>query len=892
MPERLIRLARHRTTIAVAAVLALVALGFAALARLTREIHFAQVRAALHDLSGTQVAMALGFTALSYLALTLYDVMALRIIGRPLPWRTAALASFTSYTLSHNLGLSLLTGGSARYRIYSAAGLDGPDVARVVGIASATFWAGIVTVAGLALALRDGALTIAGATIGADAAHAAGVGILALAAALVAACAVRRAPLRLWRLSVPLPGARQALAQIAIAALDTAAAAAALYVLIPGAQPALLPAFVLAYALGIVAAVVTHVPGGIGVFEAVVLAVIPGDRADLFAALIAYRVIYYLAPLALGVALLAWHEGRRHRALPARLLAEGRAVASGIAPLAMAAATFLGGGMLLLSGSLPSLHARMGVLGHILPLPFIEASHIAASLAGTGLLLMAPALYRRLDGAFVATRALLLAAAAFSLAKGIDVEEAIVCLALAGLLQWTRPAFYRRSALTQAPLTAGWIASIATIVALATWAGFFAYRRVPYADDLWWQVALKGDAPRFLRATLAVAVMLAGATIWRLMGPARVAAHPPADADAIARILATATRTDAMLALTGDKRFLLSDDETALLMYQVRGSSWIVMGDPVGAPAAWPALLWQMRDMADRAQGRLLLYQITAPMLDLAIGMGLEIIKYGEEAVVDLSAFTLDTPRLRSVRKAERAVARKGAEFRIVPAAAVPVIMDELARVSDEWVRAKRHEEKGFSLGRFDRDYLRHFDIALVLIDGRIVAFANLWLTADRSEASVDLMRQVDAAPPGTMDFLFVHLLQWAQARGYRRFTLGIAPLSGIEGRRLAPAWAKAAALVFRHGERFYGFRGLRAYKEKYAPEWEPRYIAGPHGLGMLKALRDLSRLVGRPMVEASSPHLALPARPARGDGGADRPPTPPPAANNAAAAETAGVAA
>ncbi|WP_157085490.1 GNAT family N-acetyltransferase, partial [Sphingomonas adhaesiva] len=338
---------------------------------------------------------------------------------------------------------------------------------------------------------------------------------------------------------------------------------------------------------------------------------------------------------------------------------------------------------------------------------------------------------------------------------------------------------------------------------------------------------------------------------------ARVAAHPPADAGAIARILAGATRTDAMLALTGDKRFLLSDDDSALLMYQVRGSSWIVMGDPVGAPAAWPALLWQMRDMADRAQGRLLLYQVTAPMLDLAIGMGLEIIKYGEEAVVDLPAFTLDTPRLRSVRKAERAVARKGAEFRIVPAA-VPVVMDELARVSDEWVRAKRHEEKGFSLGRFDRDYLSHFDIALVLIDGRIVAFANLWLTAGRSEASVDLMRQVDDAPPGTMDFLFVHLLQWAQARGYRRFTLGIAPLSGIEGRRLAPAWAKAAALVFRHGERFYGFRGLRAYKEKYAPEWEPRYIAGPHGLGMLKALRDLSRLVGRPMVEASSPHLAL----------------------------------
>jgi phosphatidylglycerol lysyltransferase len=843
---------RHRFALSIVAALVLAAVAIGALERLTAEVRFADVRSAVHALSIAQLAAALGFTALSYLMLTLYDVVALRIIGRALPWRTAALASFTSYTLSHNLGLSLLTGGSARYRVYTEAGLDGPDVARVIGIAGATFWVGIVAVAGVALLAQTNPIALGGLIVPALLAHAIGAFALVALTALVVTCGRRRTPLRLWRFGVPLPTGRQALAQIGVAVIDTAAAAAALYVLVPGATPASFPAFILAYALGILAAVLTHLPGGIGVFEAVVLAVVPGDRVAIFAALIAYRLIYYLLPLVLAAALLAWREGVRHRSLTGRLLRDGRAAATGIAPLLLAAATFFGGGMLLLSGSLPSLEARMGVLAEILPLPFIEASHIAASLVGTGLLLLSPGLYRRLDGAFVATRALLVAGAVFSLAKGIDYEEAIACLALALLLQATRAAFYRRTALTQTPFSGAWLAAVAVAVSGATWAGLFAYRHVTYSDDLWWRFALQGDAPRFLRAMLGVAVLLAGVALWRWLGPAHRVSDVAADPAKVRDVLARSDRTVAMLALTGDKRFLIAEDDSAMLMYQVRGASWIVMGDPVGDQAAWAPLLWRIRDLADRAQGRLLLYQITAPVLDLAIGMGLQIVKYGEEAVVDLATFSLDTPRLRSIRKAERAAARHGLTFRIVPAAAVPVVIDDLAAVSAEWMAAKGHAEKHFSLGRFDRAYLHHFDVALVMIEDRIVAFANLWLTADHGEASVDLMRHRDDAPNGTMDFLFVHILRWAQERGYARFTLGIAPLSGIEGGRLAPAWARAAALVFQHGERFYGFRGLRSYKAKFDPAWEPRYIAGPRGVALVQALRDLSLLVGRGVPEAS----------------------------------------
>lgn len=842
---------RHRTPIAIGVAVTLAAVALVALLRLTHDVRLVDVRRAFNAIDTARVGIALALTAASYLALTFYDVLALRIIGRPLPWRTAALASVTSYTLSHNLGLALLTGGSARYRVYTAAGLDGPDVARVVAIAGATFWMGVLAVAGVALSARAEPLSLEAITLSPGVARLVGGAVVALCAGAVLLCAGPRRRIGAFGWTIPLPRPAQALAQIGIATIDIAAAAAALYMLIPGADPALLPTFVLAYALAIIATVVTHVPGGVGVFEAVVIAVVPGDKAALFAALIAYRVIYYLLPLAVGIVLLTWAEGRR--GLAQRTLSGARSVATGMAPLLMSVASFLGGAMLLMSGSLPGVPDRLHALRDVVPLPFIEASHLASSLVGTGLLLLAPALYRRLDGAFAAIRALLLAGAAFSIFKGVDYEEAAVCIVIAMLLQWTRHAFYRRTELIARPLSTPWLACVVAMVGLSIWVGFFSYKHVDYQNDLWWQFALRDDASRFLRASLGVGVVLGGAALWRLFAAAPPPPTGTADPGEIARLLATAERTEATLALTGDKRFLLSPQRDAFLMYQVRGTSWIVMGDPVGAREAWPDLLWSIRDLADAAQGRLLLYQITPAALELAIEMGLGVIKYGEEGLVDLAGFALDGTRPRSLRQAYRRAEREGASFAVVPRADVPALLPELARVSREWLAAKGQREKAFSLGRFDPAYVVQFDCAVVRHEGRVIAFANLWTTANKAEVSVDLMRHADAGPQGVMDYLFVSLMLWGKAQGYARFSLGLAPLSGIEGRRLAPVWAKAASILFNHGERLYGFKGLRSYKQKFAPVWEARFIAGPNGLALLQALRDLSALVSRPRPPAHS---------------------------------------
>lgn len=835
----------YKTALQVGAVVAVAALAFAALHGLLHEVHWRDVRHAFRAIGLWQIAGALALTIGSYVMLTLYDVLALRIIGRPLPYRTAALASFTSYTLSHNLGFALLTGGSARYRVYSAAGLDTADIVKVVATASLTFWSGVVVMAGAALALHAGGLELAGVTIPASVQRGIGIAILIVTLGVLAMLRGPAREVKLWHWRLRCPSLPQALAMIATSAIDLARASAALLILVPGAGLHAFPAFFLGYALAIIAALVTHVPGGVGVFEAVMLAVLPDtDPSHVLAALILYRLIYYVFPLLVAGALLAIHERRQLRKPLAAIRAVGLAM-HGLAPTFLAALVFVGGVVLLVSGSLPAIHARLRDLHAFIPLPFVEASHIAASLAGTALLLIAPALYRRLDAAFHLCRTLLLAGALFSLVKGVDYEEAMILLIIAGLLQLSRTAFYRKTALTSTLSTRA-LLSVAVAVALATWIGFFAFKNVPYQDDLWWEFAWRGDASRFLRASFAAAVALTCVAVTQWFGYAQPKREEHAPDTELPRLpLAHANRTDALLAYAGDKRFLRSESGQTLLMYQVQGQSWIVMGDPVGPAEEWGDLLWEIREMADAAQGRLLLYQISTDALPIAIDLGLQLVKYGEEARVALPGFTMEGSEKRSLRHSERRAAREGASFEIVPAAQVPALMAELRTVSDAWLHDKGQSEKAFSVGRFDPAYLSRFDCALVRQHGRIVAFANIWATENREELSVDLMRHLAEMPYGTMDFLFVQLMQWGRDQGYRWFNLGMAPLSGIESRRLAPMWARIGALLYRHGDAFYGFEGLRAYKDKFSPVWTARYIGAPPGLGLARGMIDLQTLVG-----------------------------------------------
>ena len=124
------------------------------------------------------------------------------------------------------------------------------------------------------------------------------------------------------------------------------------------------------------------------------------------------------------------------------------------------------------------------------------------------------------------------------------------------------------------------------------------------------------------------------------------------------------------------------------------------------------------------------------------------------------------------------------------------------------------------------------------------MAFANMWLGSDGGEMSVDLMRYRRDAPKSVMEALFVHLFGWGRAQGYHWFALGMAPLSGFEHSPVAPLWSRVGSFLYEHGEALYRFQGLRDYKERFNPTWEPRYLVYPGGLRLPRILADVSALI------------------------------------------------
>jgi phosphatidylglycerol lysyltransferase len=224
--------------------------------------------------------------------------------------------------------------------------------------------------------------------------------------------------------------------------------------------------------------------------------------------------------------------------------------------------------------------------------------------------------------------------------------------------------------------------------------------------------------------------------------------------------------------------------------------------------------------------------------------MGLAVLKLGEEARVPLHDFSLEGSARKSLRYVSNRMTREGSSFEVLPKEQVPAVIPDLRTISDYWLADKKTREKGFSLGFFCESYLEEFPVAVIRRNGKIVAFANVWTTSSKEELSIDLMRFDPDAPDGAMEFLFIQLMLWGRRSGYRWFNLGMAPLSGLENRPLAPAWSRLASLLYRHGENFYNFQGLRQYKEKFDPVWSPRYLVSQGGLVLARIFIDLATLI------------------------------------------------
>lgn len=841
----------HRQRHLIGLGLSLLLFGLALLAcwHLVREINPDQVRDSLAAVPPRALFAAMLATVLGFLLMLAYEWSASRYADVRLPASTLALGGFCAFAIGNAVGLSALSGGSVRYRLYTRNGLGAGDVARMSLFASLSLGISLPILAALA-ALFDLADASAALRLPAPLLALLAVAVLLAALALGLLLARRRLAERpapgcwqvdLGRFSLRLPGVRMSLVQLLISSLDVLIAASVLYCLLPEAPP--FSSFVLIYMLALAAGVLSHVPGGVGVFEAVLLAAFSSriDPAGLVAAMLLYRLLYVLLPLLAAGLLLLAVEARRLW-FPRQVAR----VASNLAVPLLALLVFCAGAVLLFSGVTPTMDEHLEALGFLMPPPLIAASHLAASLVGTLCLLLAQGLRRRLSAAWVLTLVLLCLGVVLSLLKGFDWPEALVLAAIAGLLALFRREFYRPSRLLDMPASGLALAATSGVIAASVWLLLFVYQDVAYSHQLWWQFELDGNAPRGLRAALGSAlVLLAVGLTWLLRATPPSIRLPDGETLARARTIVEASRQpEGGLALSGDKALLFHPDGQAFLMYARRGRSLVALFDPIGPPAARAELIWQFRDLCDRHHARPVFYQVRAENLPGYIDIGLTALKLGEEALVDLHTFDLASngKEMKALRYTWNRGQRDGLSLELHAPGAAP--LDALQGISAAWLAGKQVREKGFSLGRFSPEYLAHFRVAVVRFEGRAVAFANLLECQTRAVASLDLMRVLPDAPKSTMEFLMLGLIQQFQGEGYARFSLGMVPLAGLQTRKGAPLPLRLGALVFDRGESFYNFQGLRRFKDKFLPQWEPRYLAVPAGLDPWVALADTAALI------------------------------------------------
>ncbi|KPN75102.1 bifunctional lysylphosphatidylglycerol flippase/synthetase MprF [Shewanella xiamenensis] len=800
----------------------------------------------------SKILLAVLLTLVSYLLLTLYDYLAIRELKSPLSYQQVAPVSFLAFTFSNTIGFSLLTGTSIRYKFYSELGLSGNNITQVVLACSVTFFLGLFFICGLALInfpaeqLSDLPLPTWFFSLNRV------IGILMLLGVISYFVFSL-----MWKRSIQFRGFELAppifslsLKQFLVSSIDWIVVGTLFYSLLPEVDGLsylqVLSIFFVANAIGVLA----HVPGGIGVFETVVTVTLsqylPAEQ--ILSSVIIYRLMYYIVPFILAlmyfVATLVLTNKDKFSKLNVNLQ-----IVRQLLPPLLSISVFGVGLVLLLSVVNPSIIHKYHWLGEIVPLPIVELSSLILSASAILLLLLSHGLFKRYQKAFELTQKLLLVAMVFIVLKGAQWQISLALGLIYLLMLPCEQIFYRQGSIVGIKYSFGWALSLAAALFLMMWVLFFAYQDVDYDHSLWFTFSQDSHVSRALRGG-AVALVILLIFAFRYVLAMRRPQTRLLDEHTLScamDIVANAPSSHGFLALVQDKSLLFNEDNDAFLMYARAGHCWVVMGDPIGNPDKFDDLLWQFRELCDAYDGWPVFYQVTQRYLPHFLEQGLSLYKLGEEAIVPLAEFDLQSSKYRSLRQSHAKALREGLRFKIIEASEVKALLPTLEVISSSWLKAKQGREKGFSVGYFSAAYLCATPMALVYLNDELVAFSNVWASAAKIEFSVDLMRyEPSLSGSNIMDFLFTELLLWGKQQGYQQFNLGMAPMSGLTDRALVPFWTKLAKTVYKKGNKFYNFQGLRRYKDKFNPRWEAKYLICYGGLSLPVVVGSLVTLTSR----------------------------------------------
>ncbi|WP_339115026.1 bifunctional lysylphosphatidylglycerol flippase/synthetase MprF [Thioclava sp. GXIMD2076] len=831
---------------------ALFTLGAFALYRLLSHVSMAEVGHLIRATPASHILLALLCTVGGYAALAGYDWSALRFIGRKLPLPIVLAGSFLGYSIGNTVGAGPVTGGAVRYRIYSAMGLSAFDIAGISLFCSLSFGIG-ATLLGLgALAWHPHAL---GAVIAVPA-HWIRWGAIAFvlfSLVILTIMAWRRSGVNLRGISLQMPGPALSLGQFFFTAAETILSAATLYILLPADQIGF-ATFLAVFSAAVMAGVLSHVPGGVGVFETVIVAALPHaiPPQEIAAGLLLYRFIYYILPFTLALAMLALGELRfvRHKITGplVPLFQVGRA----LTPLAISAMTFVIGGVLMILPLLPPAAPMVDDLANMLPRIFLEGGVLISSAIGACLVVLAHGLLRRLSGAWWMTQAALLVALLASLPHRGHYGPSLVLVAACAILLATRREFHRRTRLTQDILGPRWCILMFCLALTLVMTLFLAHESGAAGGDRWWDWATVPEAARALRAAFISFLVMALLVVGYALRPGRLQHGLPGRSELAraAEIVDGQADPKANIALSNDKYFMFSDSFNSFLMYRIQRGSWVALHEPVGSEDEISGLLWAFQDAAHAAGAQPLFYGVRENSAPRWPDMGLAMHRLGEEAVLPLSRFDLEAERYHGLREAYHRACASELSFEIVSPPHSPERLARLREISDAWGACRVSLGKRFSVGYFSSDYLNRMPLALVSSGGRIVGFAVFWTTSARSRASVDLIRYLPECDGDFTTFLLTGLCLHCKAEGYQSVLLGTVALSGLETPRGVRLSNRLGAFIARHGVSFEEMARLRQRLEQFSPDWEPLFLALPPRANAKTTATDLLALINGPHPE------------------------------------------
>jgi len=252
----------------------------------------------------------------------------------------------------------------------------------------------------------------------------------------------------------------------------------------------------------------------------------------------------------------------------------------------------------------------------------------------------------------------------------------------------------------------------------------------------------------------------------------------------------------------------------------------LALGDPIGPEEDAGAAIATFGDYCAHNDWRSCYYQVRPDYLALYNANGYRALNIGQEGTVDLKTFSLEGKANKDFRTVKNRMTRLGFTTEMIEPPLSDDVLGELRAISDAWLDMMHGSEMKFSLGWFDDDYIRNSPVMVVRDPaGQITAFANFVSEYRRNELTLDLMRRLGEVESGTMDYLFVNIIEWAQQKGFATFSLGLSALAGVGETAEDPAIEKALHMIYENADRIYHFKGLHNFKSKFHPQWEPRHL-------------------------------------------------------------------